>query len=411
MTKRVLTGIRLDKIAAVGQPCQAPATVAIIKHAPRVAPPAIAKKTFQEALNAQLVSERISDTFWRAFENQWAVRDAFRTALADEISEGGDGTEATAGFTAAMQQIATLAATAARDAASTADTTLEAAVEEAVSKWLQHKEQPMKIADKAQLKKAVADFNTSTSPFAHVAIIKSAARDLGAEDELPADGPLAVEKTDPAVASMQREIAVLKMAPAIRKHFDGLGADAQTAFLAKSADAQQAEVDALNVDDPVLHKCLDGTEIRKSDGAAVLAMAKRQDALSKENGELRQQLAGDGFEKRALAEFPNVAKAEAIDMLKAAATVGEASAAGKSILKTLSTMNKGRTHLFKSLGSTEQPEGGSGDLAKARSDFQTEVNKIAARDSIGMGDAMSKARTEHPALFAEAYPESVEQDD
>ena len=34
MTKRRLTRIRLDKIAAVDQPCQEHATVAIIKRAP-----------------------------------------------------------------------------------------------------------------------------------------------------------------------------------------------------------------------------------------------------------------------------------------------------------------------------------------------------------------------------------------
>ena len=49
-------------------------------------------------------------------------------------------------------------------------------------------------------------------------------------------------------------------------------------------------------------------------------------------------------------------------------------------------------------------------IEKARTDFNAEVSKIMARDKIGMADAMSKARDEQPALFAEAYPETAEQD-
>lgn len=418
-TKRVLNRIRLDKIAAVDLPCQEHATVAIVKRAPAAgAPPAIVKKTFDEALRAQLVSEKVGDVFWRAFENQWAVKEAFRTALSDEIAEGGDGSTATDAFTAAMGQLATAAAEAARDAASTAETDLEAAVEEAVSKWLQRQEHTMpKITTKAQLKTAVAAFDINKSTFADANAITDAAVELDAMDELPADSDLAKMAgdkkkkkgdgtDDKAMKSLQREVAVLKMAPAIRKHFDGLAADAQDAFIAKSAADQQAEVDQANTADPVVHKCLDGTEIRKSDGAAVLAMAKRNDALSKEIGELRESSAGDAIEKRARTEFPNVALSEASDMLKAAKEVGEDSAAGKSILKTLATMNKGRDTLFKSLGTTEAPEV-TGDIKKARQDFDSEVAKVAREDKIGRADAMSKVRAERPDLFEAAYPETA----
>lgn len=419
-TKRVLNRIRLDKIAAVDLPCQEHATVAIVKRAPAAgAPPAIVKKTFQEALRAQLVSDQISETFWRAFENQWAVRDAFRTALSDEIAEGGDGSVATEAFTEAMGQLATAAADAARDAASTAETDLESAVEEAVSKWLQQQEQPMKITTKAALASAVAAFAIAKSTVAEANDIIDAAETLDALDALDANPDLAKmaegkkkkgATDDKAVKALEREVAVLKMAPAIRKHFDGLAADAQDAFIAKSDADRQAEVDQANTADPVVHKCLDGTEIRKSDGAAVLAMAKRNDALSKEIGELRESSAGDAIEKRARTEFPNVALAEATDMLKAAKEVGEDSAAGKSILKTLTTMNKGRDTLFKSLGTTEAPEV-TGDIKKARQDFDSEVRKVAAAEKIGHADAMSKVRAERPDLFEAAYPETAAADE
>lgn len=418
--KRRLNSIRLDKIAAVDLPCQEHATVAIVKRAPTgEVPPAIAKKTFQEALRAQLVSDQISETFWRAFENQWAVRDAFRTALSDEIAEGGDGSVATEAFTEAMGQLATAAADAARNAASTAETDLESAVEEAVTKWLQQQEQPMKITTKAALASAVAGFAIAKSTVAEANEIIEAAVSLDALDALDANADLAKmagdkkkgDKTDDkAVKKLEREIAVLKMAPTIRKHFDALPEDQQDAFIAKSDIDRQAEVDEANSADPVVYKCVDGVEIRKSDGATMLAMAKRNDALSKEIGELRESNTAGSFEKRARSEFPNVALTEATDMLKAAAEVGEDTGTGKSILKTLATMNKGRQTLFKTLGTTEAPEV-AGDIAKARQDYNAEVQKVAREEKIGMADAMSKVRADRPDLFEAAYPENAAVDE
>jgi hypothetical protein len=407
-TRRILNRIRLDKIAAVDLPCQEHATVAIVKRAPGDPTLAIAKKTFQEALNAQLVSERISDVFWRAFDNQYAVREAFRTALADELAEGGDGTAATAGFTEAMQTIAETAATLAREAGQNADTDLESAVEQAVEKWLKEETSVMKITTKAALKAAVAAFNPETSPAAHVGIIHKAATDLNAEDELPADGPLAVAKADPAVADLQKQVAVLSLTGDVRKHYDALAADKQDAFLAKSATDQAAEVAAANATDPVVYKTAGGVEIRKSDGATAALLAKQLDETNAEVAVLKAGQKGDAIEKRATA-YPNVAKAVAVDMLKSVDTLGADTEAGKAILKSLDTMNKGGERLFKSLGSTEAPEL-AGSIEKARTDFNAEVSKIMARDSIGMADAMSKARDEQPALFAEAYPETADAD-
>lgn len=410
MTRRRLNRIRLDKVAAVDSPCQEPATVALIKRAPRKdATPAIAKRTFDEALRGQLISERVSEVFWRAFDKQWAVREAFREALADELDAGGDGSAATEGFVEAMRTIAETAAELAREAGADAtDDDLEAAVEQAVEKWLSKQEtSDMKITTKAALKAAVAAFDPNTTPVAHVGIIKQAAKDLGAEDELPADGPLAVEKADPTVANLTREVAVLKMAEPIRKHFDALDAAGQTAFLAKSEADRAAEVEAANATDPVVYKCVDGTEIRKSDGPAVLALAKRSDEKDAQIATLQAQLAGDGFEKRAVAEYPNVAKAVAVDMLKSIAKLGKDTDAGKAIQASLDQMNKGQSTLFKSLGTTDAPAV-AGDVQKARTDFNTEVGKIAKRDNIGTGDAMSKARVEFPELFAEAYPDTAQ---
>jgi hypothetical protein len=417
--RRKLTSIRLDKIAAVDKPCQEHAVVAIVKRAPAgPVPPAIAKKTFDEALRAQLVSEKISDTFWRAFENQWAVRDAFRTALTDEIAEGGDGTDAVSGFSTAMQQIAVLAAEAAREAAGTAEPDLEAAVESAISKWLNEQptqqEQTMhKFITKAALQAAITKFDVTKATAQDVADIKDSAVALNETGVLPATGVLAITVTtaDPELPVLKRRLDVAEMAPAIRKHYDSLDEAGQTAFIAKDAAGRQAEVDAIEKGDPVVYTCEDGTLIRKSDGTAALMMAKRLDAQDKVIKGLREEGTATSIEKRAAA-YPNVAKAVATDLLKSLDQVGADSEAGKAITKSLETMNKGQSALFKPLGTTEGGDSGQagGDLQKARSTFDGKVTEIAKRDNIGRADAMSKARTEFADLYTEAYPAPAEEE-
>lgn len=418
--RRKLTSIRLDKIAAVDKPCQEHAVVAIVKRAPAgPVPPAIAKKSFDEALRAQLISEKIGDVFWRAFENQWAVRDAFRTALGDEIAEGGDGTTAAAAFSAAMQQIAVLAAEAARDASSTAEPDLEAAVESAISKWLTEQpiqqEQTMhKFTTKAALQAAISKFAVATATAQDVADIKDSAVALGETGLLPAEGVLAVQVSGPdagTVEKMQTEIAVLKMAPNIRKHYDSLDAAGQKAFIAKSDADRQADVDAIEKGDPVVYTCADGTAIRKSDGAVAAMLAKRADEQDKVIKGLREEGTTASIEKRAAA-YPNIAKSVATEMLKSLDAVGADSEAGKAITASLTAMNKGQSAVFKSLGTTAVSEGGEGggDLQKARQTFDGKVTEIAKRDSIGRADAMSKARSEFPDLYTEAYPAAAEEE-
>jgi hypothetical protein len=414
--RRKLTSIRLDKIAVVDKPCQEHAIVAIVKRAGKEGvPPAIAKKTFDEALRAQLISEKVGDVFWRAFENQWAVREAFRTAMTDEIAEGADGTDAVAGFTAAMEQIATLAAGAAREAASTAEPDLEAAVESAISKWLNEQEQTMhKYITKAALQSAVSSFVIAKATAQDVADIKESAIALGETGILPADGVLAITVTqaDPEVAVLKRRVDVAEMPANIRKHYDGLDKAGQDAFIAKDAAGRQADVDAIEKGDPILYTCEDGTAIRKSDGAAALMFAKKFDAQDKVIKGLQESGSALTIEKRAAA-YPNIAKAVSSEMLKSVDAVGADTESGKAIIKSLETMNGQSKGLFKSLGSTEETGGGegNGDIAKARSTFEGKVTEIAKRDSIPRADAMSKARTEFADLHAEAYPAPAEADE
>lgn len=415
--KRRLTSIRLDKIAAVDQPCQEHALVALIKRAPEQprGPQAIAKATFQEALEGNMIAGAVNDAFYQSFDGLWERNDAFRTALTDELSEGGDGSVASAAYVDSVKSLVDEAVSEARSAGATAaDTTaVEKAFSTAATAWLatksKPKEQTMKITNKAALKAAVAAFNPETSPAAHVGIIQKAATDLAAEDELPAEGILAKSKAPDA--DLVRKVAILEMPAEVRKHFDALPEAEQPAFLAKSADDRAEIVRKANEGDPVLYKTKGGIEIRKSDGAAVLALAKENDGLKESLAKVQGDLTGTTLEKRAAA-YPNVAKKIAVDMLKSVDSLGADSDAGKAVIASLDNMNKGSKGLFKSIGTTEG--GGEGEGVgdeQAVADFEKKVDEIMKADKVGRADAMSKARRTEPTLFKQAFPETAKVDE
>jgi hypothetical protein len=414
--KRTLNRIRLDKIAAVDSPCQEHATVAIVKRRPGAkdtTPKGIAKATFGEALQANMTADAVNDAFYESFDGLWERNDAFKTALTDELAAGGDGTTASAAYVASVKQLVDDAVAEARQAGATATNTdpVDKALNAAVNKWLELEEEQttMKITTKAELQAAVAKFNPQTTPVADVLVIQKAAKDLAAEDALPAEGPLAVAKADPAVATLQREIAVLKLSPESRKHYDALDEAGQTSFIGKSETDQADEIAKANSTDPVVYKCKDGMEIRKSDGAAAAVLAKRADEQADELAKLRGDLSGSTIEKRAAEKYPHIAKAVAVEMLTSVEKLGDDSVAGKAVLASLDTMEKSGGRLFKTIGRDEGgSETGGGDLQKARATWDGEVAKIKARDNIDTASAMSKARVEFADLWKEAFPDTAE---
>lgn len=412
--RRRLTSIRLDKIAAVDQPCQEHATVALIKRAPPSpqGAQAIAKATFQEALEGNMIAGAVNEAFFDSFDGLWERNDAFRSALTDELAAGGDGTTASAAYVASVKALVDEAVASARTAGATAaDTTgVDKAFTNAVEKWLaaNAKEQTMKITTKAMLKAAVAAFNPETSPAAHIGIIRKAATDLGAEDELPSDGLLAkaAPATDPVLV---RKVAILEMPADVRKHFDGLDEAAQTDFLAKSETERASIVAKANEEDPVLYTTAKGREIRKSHGQLAADLARDNDDLRKSVDTLGGQLTATTLEKRAAA-FPNVAAKVAIDMLKSVDTVGADTDAGKAVMASLDRMNKGGGRLFKSLGSEGGEDEGERGSPEAVGEFNAAVDKARDGGKLSRSDAMTKVRREQPELFKRAYPQPEDEE-
>lgn len=118
----------------------------------------------------------------------------------------------------------------------------------------------------------------------------------------------------PTVETLQKQLArattIGELNDVQKAHFTGLKGEAQDAFLAKSADERQAEVDAIakNADaaDPVEYTTSAGIEIRKSAGVAMIAMAKSVDATAAENAALRKNAEDTELRKRATDDFKHL---------------------------------------------------------------------------------------------------------
>ena len=181
----------------------------------------------------------------------------------------------------------------------------------------------------------------------------------------------------PAVEELQKQLdragAILALGSEERAHFDKLEDDLQAAFLEKHADERQAEIEAVKKAaqdaDPVVYTTADGVELRKSAGAALIAMAKSNDAIRKENEALRQQRDRDALEKRAEEEFSHLSgdvKTRA-SMLKAVEGIPD-EAQREAALNALKAQNDALAKAFETHGVGGQPAQGSAD---------SELNQLA----------------------------------
>jgi hypothetical protein len=366
--KNIMRSFKMAEISAVDRPAQAGALAVLAKRNSTDPVADLAKATFQEALDGQLLATRVSEIFYRSFDGLWARNDAFRCALIDELAEGGDGTKASEDYLASVRTlIESAVATARETGADATDEQLAAAVEKAASTWLQTKETTM-FKTRAELLAAIAKFQTGGGTQAEIDLIKSSAVHLKAEDALPAGGALAKVAADPALVDLQKRFErsekVNALSGDVRKHFDGLGDDAaRDAFLALDPTAQAAEVSKAAGPDPVVYTTIDGVAIHKSDGATVLSLAKSADNAARENAKLVLKLNNASFEKRANEDLGKLGGTTdtRIALLKAVDGI-EDEATRTAVLDTLRSANKAASGAFERRGTTA---GGGANLGKA----------------------------------------------
>ncbi len=166
------------------------------------------------------------------------------------------------------------------------------------------------------------------------------------------------EGGEPTVEELQTQLAransVGSLNDAEKTHFKGLeGADADT-FLAKSADERTTELAALSKaagDDPVEYITMDGIELKKSAGAAFIAMAKSNDTLRKRVDKSEAELENASLEKRAtkeLAHIPGDLKVR-VSMLKAIEGI-EDDSQREAAMNILKAQNENMGKAFTTMG-------------------------------------------------------------
>lgn len=181
------------------------------------------------------------------------------------------------------------------------------------------------------------------------------------------------------IAELEKQLklaeTIAKFDGDVKAHFDKLSDEKEiVAFLALSADEQKAEVDkikkAKTEADPVVYKTTAGVELRKSDGLALIEMAKQNDLQAKENANLKKKIEDQDLRKRAESELefmPGTVETR-MAMLKSIDGI-EDEKERKLAHESLKAQNESMSVAFK--------ERGSGDAPPADGSAEDELNKLA----------------------------------
>ena len=184
--------------------------------------------------------------------------------------------------------------------------------------------------------------------------------------------------------------AIVSLKLAERTHFDKLDEDGKKKFLVKSGDDRKAEIAAAEKaatdSDPVVYTTMDGVELRKSGGEVVLALAKSNDTIRKENKELRDKTAQDDLEKRAEKELQYMPGdlATRAAMLKAIDGI-EDKAQREAAHNSLKAQNTAMSSAFETQG-----HGGHSDPGSPQSELDTLSKSYAKEHKVSEAVAFTK---------------------
>lgn len=196
--------------------------------------------------------------------------------------------------------------------------------------------------------------------------------------------------------------SILGLSTEERAHFDALPEEMRTSFLGKSAADRQAEIVAKNAADPVVYTTIDGVEIRKSAGDAMLSLAKSNDALRKSNDDLVKAQEQATLEKRAeteLSHIPGDIQTRAA-MLKSIEGITDETLR-QNAMSALRSQNEIGKSAFTTIGSM----GGSFEAGSAEESLDKLAKGIMEKENIEYAVAYSKAMTS--AEGRELYAKSV----
>lgn len=401
----IIKDMTVREVSTVDRPAQAGARAVLMKRG-EVPELELAKATFEQTLRGNLLSEQVRDAFYKTFNNLYSGKDAFRKALADELAAGGDGTKASESFKQWFGTLVdqALGAAKALDAGEVAE--LEKTINKAATDWLDSQETDMLIKTRAELEAAINKAKGEGDNVTHgtITAIHKAASELKAEDALPKEGPLAkaaapaededAKKLKAKVERMEKRDA---LSADLRKHYDTLTTDeARDAFLAKDAGAQQVEFQKAAGDDPVVYTTLDGIDIRKSAGDAVVSALKSADSARREVAVEKAQRVNLELEKRAETELKGL---------------GGTMAGKKALLKALDGIeDEGvRKSAQEVLSSANEIAGKGNIFEKAGSGAAASIEKGSAETKL---EKMAQDRAKEKSIsFEKAYDEVLDTED
>lgn len=213
-----------------------------------------------------------------------------------------------------------------------------------------------------------------------------------------ADGSDITEAVAKSIADLttraERAEAISKLSADERGLFDGLNADGQTSFLAKSAGERADLVRNSKDANSVVFKSRSGVEYRKNDDPRLVQMAKDRDSDAERIEKAANELAMERLTKRAEAEMahcPGTPEVRA-GILKALDGVPGATEFVKAAEASLA-------QAFKSSGS----KGDGSDVTKAADRYEAMAKKYAADNKVSIEQARSDVldTPEGAALYAE----------
>ena len=200
--------------------------------------------------------------------------------------------------------------------------------------------------------------------------------------------------------------AIVGLTSEERAHFDALPDNMRTAFLGKSAGDRQAEIVAKNSADPVVHTTLDGIEIRKSMGDAMLSLAKSNDALRQSQEVMTKAAEQATLEKRADTELSHIAGDVQMRaaMLKAIDAIPDQTQR-EGALAALKSKNEVGKAAFQTIGHI----GGGFEAGSAEDGLDKMAKSMAEKDGGSYAVAYAKAvvSPEGKALYEKSVREAA----
>lgn len=286
------------------------------------------------------------------------------------------------------------------------------------------------IRNRSDLMNAIQAFGRADDKPAVARHIQRRARALGLSDMLPDAGRLAdllkvaapsggpseeegvampqekkaadtdlTAQLDALKADLAKAQALADLNDEQKQYYKGLKEDVQAAFLAKSIDDRQAEIDLSKSADKVIYKGADGTEYRESGGVQLAAMAKRLDeqaeAFAKSEAE-KDQLR---YEKRAEDELKYISGTveTRVAILKSLDAIQD-EALRKAAYASIQSGNNANADAFKTFGSSE--------INKASDDAGAELERLTKahqeQEKVDYFTAYDAVKKAHPELHEQA---------